>query len=93
VGSEEFVVLMFAVPHLSQCLRVQNEVGRLGPVAWITRPGGSRVGRDVWIAVGGLLPYAKLSLWHITYHVAAQGRGRQVLIAVHTRQQVRRGRP
>jgi hypothetical protein len=30
VGSEKFVVLLFAVPHLSQRLRVQNEVGH-GP--------------------------------------------------------------
>ncbi len=34
--------LMFAVPHLSQCLRVQNEVGRLGPTA------GSRPGVACW---------------------------------------------
>ena len=50
MGSEEFVVLMFAVPHPPQRLRVvQNEVWREGlPVA---RPLAK--GRVLWAVVSG----------------------------------------
>jgi hypothetical protein len=71
---------MFAVPHLSQRLRVQNEVGRVGPAHRLDHSLGSRVGCDVWVTVDGVLPYA--SLWHIAQYVSAQGRGRHVLLAM-----------
>ncbi len=52
MGSEEIIVLMFAVPHPTQRARVQYEVGREGPVG---RQVLGRRARDrrarVWVRV------------------------------------------
>jgi hypothetical protein len=68
VGSEEFVVLMIAVPRLPQRLQVQNVGGRLRP--WPGSQPGARVG-----LTDGVLLYAVRR--HVPQRVAAYSWGRQ----------------
>ena len=73
MGSEEFVVLMFAAPHPPQRAGMQDEVGRHGPV------NRSCLGYDagdclacVWVAID--VAFSDGFIWYISEHVPAQGR-------------------
>ncbi len=73
MGSEEFVVLMFAAPHPPQRAGMQVEVGRHGPV------NGPCLGDDaggclacVWVAID--VAFSDGFIWYISEDVPAQGR-------------------
>jgi hypothetical protein len=68
---------MFAVSHLSQRLRVQNEVRRVGPARRLDHSLGSVLA----VMSGSPLMRHTLASGTSQQHVSAQGRGRHVLLA------------